>query len=142
MTVTTDVDAALHGLQRHVDIGVRLAPTEATAAVAAKSLAAILDEVPTVPVRLAGIGTEGSRVHLTLAVTLGTLDDVKAATEQARAAVVLLQRIVEDLAAYDPCLVELPDPESPEARLAAGTQLRPAVPVRRRAGEGLLALIG
>ena len=136
----TEAGDALHGLQRRVEIGLRLAPTEGTAAVAAKSLAALLDLEPTVPVRMAGFSAEGSRVHLVIAVTLGTLDEVKAAAPVARAAVGLLHRIVEDLAAYEPCLVELPDPQSPEARLAASTQLRPAV--RRPEAEGLLARIG
>lgn len=133
--------AELLGLQRHVDIGLRLAPQRQYAPDASKALAAILDAHPEVSVRLAGVGIDGSRVHLTVAVTLGTLDDVKAASPSARTAVIVLQEIVERLAAYEPCLVELPDPSSPEARLATQSEWRGSVP-RKRVGEGLLALIG
>ena len=129
------------GVQRHVDLGLRLAPDRAHLADASKALAALLDEEPAVPVRLAGLGRDGARIHLTVAVSLGTLDDVKAATPVARASVRLLHRIVDALAVYEPCLVELPDPASPEAQLAARTPWRTAVATPGR-GEGLLALIG
>lgn len=139
MTQTRHPDSL--GVQRHVDVGLRLAPERHHLADASKALGALLDAEPGVPVRLAGLGIEGGRMHLTVAVTLGTLEDVKAATPAARAAVRLLHRIVESLAAYEPCLVELPDPASPEAALAAQTPWRTAT-VRSGRGEGLLALIG
>ncbi len=107
------------GLRRELEIGVRLAPTRASAAPAAKALAAFLDEQPGVPVRLAAIATDESRVLITVAVTLGTVDDIKTAAPDARAAVRLLQRIVDDLAGYDPAFVTLPSPAAAEARLAA-----------------------
>ena len=141
VTVTEHDHRDAMGLQRHVDIGLRLAPQRQYAPDASKALAAILDAAPEVSVRLAGVGSEGSRIHLTIAVTLGTLEDVKVASPSARTAVLVMQQIVDRLAAYDPCLVELPDPASPEARLAAQTQWRTPAP-RKRAGDGLLALIG
>ena len=96
------------GLRRQFEVGLRLAPTEAQAAVAAKSLASILDAFPHVPVRLVEIARETSRVHITVAVCLGTIDDVKTAAPAARVAVTLLQRIIDALAAYDPAFVQLP----------------------------------
>lgn len=107
------------GLHRHLDLGVRLAPTRATAVAAAKALAAFLDEQPSVPVRLAGLSADSSRVLITLAVTLGEIDDIKVAGPGSRAAIQLIQRIVDDLAAYDPAFVTLPEPTSAAARLAA-----------------------
>jgi hypothetical protein len=107
------------GLRRELEIGVCLAPTRAGAAAAAKALAAFLDEDPAVPVRLAGLTCDSSRVLITIAVTLGAIDDIKVAGPGSRAGVLLLQRIVDDLAGYDPAFVTLPEPSSAEARLAA-----------------------
>lgn len=127
------------GLQRHVDIGLRIAPTTQLAAMAGKSLALLLDEWPSVPVRIAGLGSDGTRVHITIAVTLGTLEDVKTSAASSRDAVALIQAIVDRLACYDPSLVELPDPKSVEAVQDESH----AAPTRPRDGrEGLLALIG
>ena len=106
---------------------------------AGKSLALLLDEWPSVPVRIAGLGSDGTRVHITIAVTLGTLEDVKTSAASSRDAVALIQAIVDRLACYDPSLVELPDPKSVEAVQDESH----AAPTRPRDGrEGLLALIG
>jgi len=113
------------GLRRDLEIGLRLAPTRATAAVAAKSLAAFLDAEPTVPVRLAGLSVDDSRVLITIAVTLGEISDIKVAGGHSRAAVLLLQRVVDGLAAYDPAFATVPAPTSAEARLAAHVLTRP-----------------
>jgi hypothetical protein len=107
------------GLRRELEVGLRLAPTVASAASAAKSVAAILDAGPAVPVRLAGLSLEGSRVHITIGVILGSVDAIKTAEPEARAAVALLARIVADLAPYDPAFVTLPHPTSFEAAAAA-----------------------
>lgn len=108
----------LAGLRRDVEIGLVIAPTPAHASAAASSLAAFLGECAEVPVRLAGVASTGSRILITLAVTLGSVDDVKVASPQARSAVLLLQRLIDEFSSYDPSFVLLPDPESPEARLA------------------------
>lgn len=113
------------GLRREIDVAVRLAPTRSTAPAAAKALAAFLDAEPGVPVRLVGLAADDSRVIITLAVGLGTIDDVKVAGPASRAAVLLLQRIVDELAAYDPAFATLPEPSSPEARLAAHVVAHP-----------------
>jgi hypothetical protein len=107
------------GLHRSVEIGLRLAPTLASAAAVSKAVASYLDCEEAVPVRLAGLSREGSRMHITLAIGLGSVDDVKIAAPNSRAAVLLLETLVTELAAYDPALVGLPDPASPEARRAA-----------------------
>ncbi len=106
------------GMRRELEVGLLLAPTQASAVSAAKALAAFLDAEPTVPVRLAGLATDAGRVRLTVAVTLGSVDDIKVAAEPSRDALRLLQRIVDALAAYDPAFVRLPDPAGVEAGLA------------------------
>jgi hypothetical protein len=108
----------LDGLRREIDIGLRLAPSQPSAVAAFRALAAYLDADPRVAVRLAGLSMEGPRVLLTVAITLGTVEEVKVAAPRTRAALSLLQRIVDDLAAYDPCLATLPARDSAEARAA------------------------
>ena len=107
------------GLRRELEIGVTLAPTHASAVAAAKSIAAYLDDDPRVTVRLAGLGADDSRILITLAVTLGTVDEIKIADARSRTAVTFLQRVVDELAAYDPAFVTLPSASSFEARAAA-----------------------
>lgn len=112
---------AMHGfagVQRLIEVGIVIAPTRASAPAAAKSLSAFLDSDAQVPVRLAGIGVSDSRIHFTLAVTLGSIDEVKVAGDSARSAVLLLQRLVDEFAAYDPSFTILPEASSAEARLA------------------------
>jgi hypothetical protein len=107
------------GMRRELEIGVLLAPTRAAVAPAAKALAALLDDGSNVPVRLAGLAVDDSRVRITIAVSLGVIDEIKTAGPASREAVLLVQRIIDDLAGYDPAFVTLPDPSSAEARLAA-----------------------
>lgn len=113
------------GLRRELEVALRLAPMAASAPAAAKSVAAYLDSEPGVPVRLAGLSVDSSRVLITIAVTLGSIDDIKVAGADSRAAVALLQHIVDDLAACDPAFVAVPDPASAEARLAAHVMSHP-----------------
>ena len=70
-------------------------------------------------VRIAAVGREGSRVIVTLAVTLGTVDEVKSSAAPARAAVELLAQLVERLHAFDPAFTALPHRSSIDARIAA-----------------------
>jgi hypothetical protein len=107
------------GLRREVELGLTLAPTRASAVAAAKSVAAYLDADPRVSVRLAGLGSDDSRILITLAVTLGTVDEIKVADARSRTAVLFVQRIVDELAGYDPAFSTLPAPTSFEARAAA-----------------------
>jgi hypothetical protein len=80
---------------------------------------ALLDADEHVAVRLAGLAADESRVLITIAVTLGTIDEIKTADATSRCAMALIQRIVDDLAGYDPAFVTLPDPVAAEARLAS-----------------------
>ncbi len=113
------------GMRRDLEIGVRLAPTRATAPAAAKALGAFLDSEPDVPVRLAGLAADDSRVLITVAITLGSIDDIKVATPSTRTALTLIQRIVDELAVFDPAFATLPQPRSAEARLAAHVMRHP-----------------
>ncbi len=127
------------GLHRSVEIGLRLAPTISSAAAVAKAAASYLDRDPDVPVRIAGLSTEGSRVHITLAIGLGSIDEVKVAAPRSRSAVILIQTLVTELSAYDPALVAIPDAASSEARAAASvmrTMSRPPTPVRELLAVG------
>jgi hypothetical protein len=110
------------GLHRSVEIGLRFAPTLASAAAVAKAVASYIDADEAVPVRLAGLSQAGTRMHITLAVGLGSINDVKVAAPNSRSAVLLLDTLVTELSAYDPALVALPDQASPEARCAAGVR--------------------
>jgi hypothetical protein len=131
------------GLHRSVEIGLRLAPTLASAAAVAKAAASYIDRDEAVPVRLAGLSQEGSRMHITLAIGLGSIDDVKVAAPNSRAAVLLLETLVTELSAYDPALVALPDAASPEAHRAAAitraSTSASAAPARVRAAAQLVS---
>lgn len=107
------------GLLPLVEVGLRLAPTAAASAAAAAEIARCLEQAPAAAVRIAAVGREGSRVLVTLAVTLGTVDEVKSAASPARAALELLASIVERLAAFDPAFTSLPHASSTDARIAA-----------------------
>ena len=117
---------ALGGMRRSFEIGLRIAPTVSSAVVAAKGLSAVLDGLQETPVRLAGLGASGSRVHITLAVSLGSLDDVRDASAPARSALAVLQSVIDHCAAYDPAFVALPARDSLEARIAEALTAMPA----------------
>lgn len=106
------------GVSRYVDVGLRLAPTLDAAVPTIRAAAALLDEHPNIPVRLAGVSRDGTRLVITLVVTLGTVEDVKSAAPNACAAVHLLRDVTRAVPTADPAFVVLPDPRSPEALLA------------------------
>ena len=110
------------GLRRTFEVGVSLSPHGQSAAVAAKALAAFLDQHLSTPVRLAGLGVYGSRVTITLAVSLGTVDDLKAGAKNSREALAAIQDLIDHLSAYDPAITTLPDPSTAEAELALVVQ--------------------
>ena len=106
------------GLRKTFEVGIALAPCGQAATVAAKALAAFLDEHPSTPVRLAGLAVHGSRVTITVAVSLGTVDDLKAGAMNSRQALAAIQDLIDHLSAYDPAITALPDPSTAEAELA------------------------
>jgi hypothetical protein len=114
------------GLRRELEIGLRLAPTRASAAPAAKAISSYLDADDHVAVRLAGLSATDSRVYITLAICLGTVDEIKAADPTSRSAVHLISRVVEQLACYDPSFVTVPGAGSAESRLALHVLARTA----------------
>jgi hypothetical protein len=106
------------GLRKTFEVGIALAPCGPAATVAAKALAAFLDEHRSTPVRLVGLAVHGSRVTITVAVSLGTVDDLKAGSANSRAALAAIQDLIDHLGAYDPAITALPDPNTAEAELA------------------------
>ena len=110
------------GLRRTFEVGVCLNPHGRAAAVAAKALAAFLDQHLSTAVRLAGLGVHGSRVTITLAVSLGTVDDLKVGAQNSREALAAIQDLIDHLSAYDPAITTLPDPSTAEAELALVVQ--------------------
>lgn len=113
------------GLQRVVEIGLRVAPTAACAPAAAEAIAQLISSSREAPVRIVGVGTEGNRIVVTLAVTVGTTADVAAGAPAARLAVGMVARLIECLAAYDPAFTALPDPDSVDAVIGARVDERP-----------------
>lgn len=105
-------------LTRSVEVAVRLAPTPAAAARAARQLASVIADHPGVAIRLAGVESVGPRFHLTIAISLGEIDDVRTADTPSRAAVAALDDVIAHLGAFDPALVAMPRPESDEAYAA------------------------
>jgi len=107
------------GLQRVVEVGLRVAPTAACAPAAAAEIAQLVDAGGEAPVRIVGVGTEGNRVIVTLAVTVGTTTEVTSGAPAARLAVAMVARIIESLSAYDPAFTALPDPDSIDAQIGS-----------------------
>jgi len=103
------------GLQRVVDIGLRVAPAAASAQDAAAVIAQTIAASAEAPVRIVGVGSEGSRVVVTLAITVGTTADIAAGAPAARSAVRMLARLIEGLGAYDPAFTALPEHGSVDA---------------------------
>jgi hypothetical protein len=83
------------------------------------------------PVRIVGVGAEGNRVIVTLAITVGTTADISSGAPAARAAVGMVARLVESLGAYDPAFAALPDPDSVDAMI--GTRVDEAPQTLARA---------
>jgi hypothetical protein len=113
------------GLQKVVEVGLRVAPTAACAPAAAAAISQILDSRLDAPVRIVGIGTEGNRVVVTLAITVGTTTDITAGAASARMAVVMVADLIESLVQYDPAFTALPDPDSVDAMIGARVDEEP-----------------
>jgi hypothetical protein len=106
------------GLDRHVDVALRLTTPPDNAAAAARAMGAILAEFPAVPARLAGVGHRHGDVELTFVVTLGSVEQVAQSSPDARDALAVLHRITTSLSAYEPCFTTIPERDSIEARAA------------------------
>ncbi len=106
------------GLDRHVDVALRLTTSPDNAAATARALGAILAEFPGVAARLAGVGRRNDDMELTLVVTLGSVEQVAQSSSDARDALAVLHRITTSLSAYEPCFTTIPEADSLEARTA------------------------
>ncbi len=122
-TVLPHVDLQFAGLDKELELAIRFAPSFQTAGRAAASLAHIISLHPRVCVRLAGVEVARSRVHLTIAVSLGALDEIKVAGPAACGSVAFMRALVKSMAAFDPAFVQLPDPASREAMQARKTPI-------------------
>lgn len=103
------------GLERVVEIGLRVAPTASCASRAAAAIAQELESSHEAPVRIVGVGHEGNRIVVTLAITMGTTTEVTTGAPAARRAVGMIDRLIESLSVYDPSFTTLPNPDSVEA---------------------------
>jgi hypothetical protein len=128
------------GLLPLVEVCLRLAPTVAAAPAAAALVASCLEQAPSAAVRIAGVGREGSRILITLAITLGTVDEVKSAAAPARVALDLVAALVERLEAFDPAFTGPLSESSTDARMASEIEIEHRAPVKRSGVGGGLSL--
>ena len=122
MTASPTAQSSLHGMLPIVEVGLRLAPTGSCSPAAAGEIARCLGASNATTVRIAGVGTEGSRVIVTLGISLGTVDEVRAGDQRARDAVEFIALVVAQLAQFEPAFTALPHRESPDARIADEVQ--------------------
>jgi len=113
--VQREVDLEFAGIDKELEVALRFAPSFQAAGRAAASLAHMIALHPGIPVRLAGVEVSRSRVHLTIAVSLGALDEIKVAGPASCRSVAFMRALVKSMAAFDPAFVQLPDPNSREA---------------------------
>ena len=113
------------GLQRVVEIGLRVAPTASSAPAAAAAIRYIITSSSDAPVRIVGVGSEGNRVVVTLAITVGTTAEIAAGAPAARSAVGMVARLIEGLGTYDPAFTALPNPDSADAIIGMNVDERP-----------------
>lgn len=104
-----------------IEVGLRLAPPVPGAAAWVRGLVDELSQEGP-PRRVVGLGTDGPRVVVTLAVGLGTAEEIRSGSDNARAAVVYLHDLVERMSATDPALVSFPDASSVDAVIAHHVQ--------------------
>ena len=109
--------AETFGLSRMVEVGIRVAPTAASAKLAAHDIWELLQSAPG-PVRIAGIGNTGTRVSIVIGVTLGSVEDIKSSADQTQEVVRFISQFTEKLGHYDPAFSAIPDTHSIDARIA------------------------
>ncbi len=100
-----------------VEVGLRLAPMATAAPAAARD---VVEELAGgFPAkRLVGLGTDGSRVIITLAIAIGTPEEIRSGAEASRDAVVYVHDLVSRLGYADPALVAFPEGGSVESVIA------------------------
>jgi hypothetical protein len=115
------------GLERVVEIGLRVAPTASCASSAAAAIAQELESSHEAPVRIVSVGAEGNRIVVTLAITMGATTDITTGAPAARRAVGMVARLIDSLSAYDPSFTTLPNPDSIEALIGSRVDEEPEV---------------
>lgn len=113
------------GLQRVVEVGLRVAPTVACVPAAAAAISQLIESHHEAPVRIVGVGADTNRIVVTLAITVGTTSDVTSGAPAARLAVGMVARLIESLAPYDPAFTALPDPDSVDALIGSRVDEHP-----------------
>ena len=131
--VRPGVDLQFAGLDREIEVALRFAPSFQAAGRAASSLSHMIALHPGIPVRLAGVEVTHSRVHLTIAVSMGAIAGIKAAEPKASGSVAFMRSLVNSMAAFDPAFVQLPDPASREAQQARQVMITDSGTARRLA---------
>lgn len=133
LTDAVPVDLDFAGLDKEIELALRFAPSFQAASRAANSLARMIALHPGIPVRLAGVEVTHSRVHLTIAVSLGALEEIKLAGPASCSSVAFMRALVTSMAAFDPAFVQLPDPTSREAQQARQVMITDSGTARRLA---------
>lgn len=114
MADTTDVQ----GLERSIELGIRIRlPREGAARIAAL-IAERIRSSHSVGVRLAGIDTRGGSSEWILAISMGSITDIRTASPVSVVALAFAHSLVHEMKQYDAALVQLPDPESRSAARA------------------------
>lgn len=118
MESEVEVDLSLLGLEQQLEIGLSLQIPRTDFLLATRGLASIMDETPDIPFRIAGISADNTHVELIIAVTQGSLNEIKVAGPTAIKAVRVLHRLVNNLSNFTPTLVQLPAADSISAATA------------------------
>lgn len=103
------------GLSAHLDIGMKLTSSLNSVASVAKTLTALFDNAPQVPVQLVGVSQDSQTVSLTFAITLGSLEEIRSSSPRALCAMNLMSDIVAVLSSCEPVLTALPVQGSAES---------------------------
>ena len=106
------------GIIRRFEVGLRVSVSSDRLPALTRPLEDCLHAFPQASARLVGFGMHRSHLDLTLAVSLGTTEDVVTRSPAAQAGVELLAHLVTELADFLPALRELPAPASDEALVA------------------------
>jgi|TARA_B110000503_G_scaffold136095_1_gene217864 hypothetical protein len=118
------------GIDAKIDIGLKLTSSIHGMVAMTKSLTAIFGTAEQVPVGLVGLSQDSRAVSLTFAISLGSLNDIRNASQPSIDAMNLMSQIVDDLSAYEPVLTALPAIGSEEERAAQEFLTREHAPAK------------
>ncbi|MFM1965295.1 MAG: hypothetical protein RL134_1020 [Actinomycetota bacterium] len=107
------------GFERHIDVALRLHIPRDQAVLAARALGAFIADTEGFAARVAGLDVAADRTDITLAVSLGTTEQIRSSADASVRALRSLTRLVDSMSHYAPAFVSIPAPESAEARAAA-----------------------